>query len=196
MGLWNALFGKKEVKPFKPEKFPLNDRTLTITAKHGTMISIYDNPLSSVEGTVTELKQNKNEVTIKNLEGILFLSKDDFADLQITCEGTLQGDWYFPGTIEAKNVNITIRKPMKLNIYAQIVSAEGYTNVQNYYMPTDMLPDKFKEFNPAELTPEEINGSYEVIAEKTDALERTRIMAHTVRLSYMPIMSEDNNEEE
>jgi hypothetical protein len=191
MGLWNALFGKTELKPYRPEKFPLNDRVLTITAKHNTMISVYENPLSSIEGTVTEFKQNKDEITIKNLEGILLITKQDDAYVQIKCEGTLQGDWHFPGTIEAKTVHLTIRKPMKLNINAQIISAEGFTNVQNYYMPTNMLPDKFKEFNPSELTPEEINGSYEVIAQKTDKLERTKITAHTVRLSYMPIECEE-----
>lgn len=190
MGLWNAIFGKKEVKPYKPETFAANDRTINITAKHNTMISLHDSSYVKIEGTVTELRQNKNEVTIKDLEGLLFIPKNDDGFLEIICEGTLQGDWYYTGNIEAKTVHLTVRKPMKLNIYAKIISAEGFTNVQNYYMPTDMLPDKFKMFNPAELTPEEINGSYEIIAEKTDELERTRIMAHTVRLSYMPEDSE------
>lgn len=195
MGLWTAIFGKKEVKPYKPETFAANDRTINITAKHNAMISLHEHSYAKIEGTVTELKQNKNDVTIKDLEGILFISKKDDAFMEITCDGTLQGDWYYTGNIEAKTVHLTIKKPMKLNIFAQIISAEGFTNVQNYYMPTDMLPDKFKMFNPPELTPEEINGSYEVIAEKTDALERTRIMAHTVRLSYMPLPEEHNEEE-
>lgn len=192
MGLWKALFGKKEVKPYKPEKFPLNDRVLSITAKHNTMISVYDNALSSIEGTVTEFKQNKDEITIKNLEGLLFISKQDEAYIQINCDGTLQGDWYHPGNIEAKTVHLTIRKPMKLNIFAQIVSAEGFTNVQNYYIPTNKLPEKFRKFNPTELTPEEINGSHIEIDKQAEKLERTKIKANTVRLSYMP----ENDEEE
>lgn len=193
MGLWNAIFGKKEVKPYKPETFAANDRTINITAKHNAMISLHEHSYAKIEGTVTELKQNKNDVTIKDLEGILFISKKDDAFMEITCDGTLQGDWYYSGNIEAKTVHLTVRKPMKLNIYAKIISAEGFTNVQNYYMPTDMLPDKFKMFNPAELTPEEINGSHITIDLQADKLERTKITAHTVRLSYMPI---ERDEEE
>lgn len=193
MGLWNAIFGKKEVKPYKPETFAANDRTINITAKHNAMISLHEHSYAKIEGTVTELKQNKNDVTIKDLEGILFISKKDDAFMEITCDGTLQGDWYYTGNIEAKTVHLTVRKPMKLNIYAKIISAEGFTNVQNYYMPTDMLPDKFKMFNPAELTPEEINGSHITIDLQADKLERTKITAHTVRLSYLPI---ERDEEE
>lgn len=193
MGLWNAIFGKKEVKPYKPETFAANDRTINITAKHNAMISLHEHSYAKIEGTVTELKQNKNDVTIKDLEGILFISKKDDAFMEITCDGTLQGDWYYSGNIEAKTVHLTVRKSMKLNIYAKIISAEGFTNVQNYYMPTDMLPDKFKMFNPAELTPEEINGSHITIDLQADKLERTKITAHTVRLSYLPI---ERDEEE
>lgn len=194
MGLWNAIFGKKEVKPYKPETFAANDRTINITAKHNAMISLHEHSYAKIEGTVTELKQNKNDVTIKDLEGILFISKKDDAFMEITCDGTLQGDWYYSGNIEAKTVHLTVRKPMKLNIYAKIISAEGFTNVQNYYMPTDMLPDKFKMFNPAELTPEEINGSHITIDLQADKLERTKITAHTVRLSYLPIERDEEEE--
>jgi len=186
MGLWNTLFGKKEVKPYKPEKFFLNNRILKITAKHDTMISIYDNALSSIEGTVTELKQNKNEVIIKNLEGLLFLSKNDDGFIEINCEGTLQGDWHYSGSIEAKTLHLTIRKPMKLNIYAQNVSAEGFTNVQNYYIPTDKLPERYRKLNPTELTSEEINISYLEICKQTEKLCKTTIKANTVRLNYLP----------
>jgi|GEM_PF-4892785 len=191
MGLLNWIFGEKEIKPYKPEKFALNDRTLNITAKHNTMLSIYEGALSSIEGTVTSLKQNKNEVTIKNLEGLLFLPKNDDAFLDITCEGTLEGDWYFPGTIEAKTVHLTIRKPMKLNILAQIISAQGFTNVQNYYLPTHLLPERLREFDTPELTPEEINGSYIAINTQADELETTKILARTVKLNYLPFDDEE-----
>jgi len=186
MGLLNWLFGEKETKPFKPETFAINDRTVNITAKHNAMISIHEHSYAKIEGTVTALKQNKNEIGIKDLEGLLFLPTNDDGFININCEGTLQGDWLYSGSVLAKTVHLTIRKPMKLKINSPIISAEGYTNVQNYYMPTNLLPEKFKKLNPTELTPEEINGSFETIHEKTNKLETTIIAANIVRLSYFP----------
>lgn len=191
MGLWNLIFGEKEIKPYKPEAFVLNGRYITVHAKHGTMISIYDAPLSKIEGTVTELKQNRKEINIKNLEGVLLLSKNDNAIVEVNCHGTIQGDWYFPGKINAKTVDLSIRRPMKLEIIASVISAEGFTDVQYFYMPTDMLPEKIKKHNFVEITEEEANGSYENIILAAGSLEKTTITADVVRLSYLPETSEE-----
>jgi hypothetical protein len=187
MGIWKSLFGTE--KAYKPDLILFDEKVLVLHSEKPLQIELAPIYGLRIDGTITKERpamtaSGEDCYFVEGIDGIA--NTPHLRNIRIDAKASrISGNIWHPGTLEAKMVDVTIKRPMTIKTEAEIYAPDFTKAI--YYMPTSTLPKKLRaQHDQIELTPEQINGHWEALEETTRNLPQLIIKATSARILYMP----------